>query len=319
MIPRRPLGRTGYEISAVGFGAWAIGGLGYGEVSAEDAMDAVRAYLQAGGRHIDTARGYGVSEILCGRVLKEMNLRGETFVASKSGNGHPPAIRTDCLTSNFCSGDVPVELYYIHVPPAPGEKLDRMLDAYAALKDAGHTKLVGVSAPGRDEPGSPEARTFLEAMIDDPRVDVIQLVYSLARPGNAGMIARAATKGVGIVARTCLEGGLLTGRYEPGHVWTDTANDWRANRPRDRMDALLRRVQELSDELVAPPYESMAQLVLAWVLADENVSGLIVGGKNRSQVERNMAVAKLPPMDVETRARVTEACGDLAELVAKPG
>lgn len=318
MISCRPLGRTGFDVSAIGFGAWAIGGLGYSDVAEADALAAVRAYLDAGGRHIDTARGYGISEILCGRVLKDTGLRGETFVASKSGNGHPPAIRTDCLTSNFCTGDAPVELYYVHVPPAPGEKLDRMLDAYVALKEAGHTRLVGVSAPGRDEPGSPEANAFLEAMIDDPRVDVIQLVYSLARPGNAEMIARAARKGVGIVARTCLEGGLLTGRYKPGHVWTDTANDGRASRPREWLDALLGRVQELSDELVTPPYQSMAQLALAWVLADENVSSAIVGGKNGSQVERNVAVADLPPMDAQTRARISEACADLERLASRP-
>lgn len=318
MIESRPLGSTGVEISSVGFGAWAIGGLGYGDVPTDDALDAVRAYLEAGGRHIDTARGYGISEILCGRVLKETGLRSETFVASKSGKAHPPAIRTDCLTSNFCTGDVPVDLYYVHVPPAPGEKLDRMLDAYAALKDAGLTRLVGVSAPGRDEPGSPESQAFLEAMIDDPRVDVIQLVYSLARPGNAKMIARAAEKGVGIVARTCLEGGLLTGRYKPGHVWTDTANDGRAGRPQEWLDALLSRVQELSNQLVRPPYESMAQLALAWVLANENVSTIIVGGKNRSQVERNTAVADLPPMDAETRDHIGNACADLEELATRP-
>jgi aryl-alcohol dehydrogenase-like predicted oxidoreductase len=318
MIHRRPLGQSGVEISSLGFGAWAIGGLGYSDVPEADALDAVHAYLEAGGRHIDTARGYGISEILCGRVLKEMKRREETFVASKSGNQHPPAIRTDCLTSNFCTGEVPVDLYYIHVSPAPGDKLDRMLDAYAALKEAGHTKLVGISAPGRDEPGSPEALAFLDAMIDDSRVDVIQLVYSLARPGNAPMIARAVEKGVGIVARTCLEGGLLTGRYKPGHVWKDKANDWRASRPREQIDALLERVEELSGALVEPPYESLGQVALAWVLADPNVSSVIVGGKNRAQVEQNLAVTDLPVMDAEIRARVSDACSDLPQLAGKP-
>ncbi|MFP4053896.1 MAG: aldo/keto reductase, partial [Phycisphaerae bacterium] len=306
-----PLGSTGFEVSEIGFGAWAIGGLGYGSVPQEDGIGAVAAYVEAGGRNIDTARGYGISEILVGKGLKRVRAGDEVFIASKSGNQHPPAIETDLETSIFCVGREVMDLYYIHVPPADEQKLGRMLDKYQQLKDAGRTRLIGVSATGTPGEGTVD---LVRRMIADGRVDAMMLGYSIAQPLHEEVIAEAKQAGMGIVARTAMGGGLLTGRYKPGDVFDNPANDGRSNRPQENLDALLTRVQELGGQFVRPPYETMGQVALAWVLADPNISCVVVGGKNARQVQENIAVAGLPPMDPGMREEISRAAADLNAL-----
>ncbi len=311
MIRKRPLGNTGYEASEIGFGAWAIGGLGYGSVPQEDGIGAVAAYVEAGGRNIDTARGYGISEILVGKGLKRVEAGEEVFIASKSGKQHPPAIEADLETGIFCVGREVMDLYYIHVPPADEEKLGRMLDKYQQLKEAGRTRLIGVSATGT--PGE-KTIDLVRRMISDGRVDAMMLGYSIAQPLHEEIIAEAKQAGMGIVARTAMGGGLLTGRYKPGDVFDNPANDGRSNRPQENLDALLTRVQQLSEQFVRPPYKTMGQVALAWVLADPNISCVVVGGKNARQVQENIAIADLPPMDPSMRKDISEAAADLNAL-----
>ena len=93
-IKKRLFGNTGIEVSEIGFGAWPIGGSHYGDVPESDGIKAIETYIDAGGNHIDTARGYGKSEMLVGQVLNKLN-RDSIFLASKT-------IKGDCLEGEVC-------------------------------------------------------------------------------------------------------------------------------------------------------------------------------------------------------------------------
>ncbi len=308
----RALGKTGHDVTAVGFGAWAIGGLGYGDQNEQDAYEAIETYLNAGGRLIDTARGYGISEILIGKRLRALGLTEEVFLASKSGKAHPPAMKADLETSIFCLGRERIELYYIHVPPGEREKLDALLDTYAECRTRGRTRLVGVSCKKilSDGTGLDEAMRYVE----DDRVDVIQVNYSYAQPRGGEVIAAAAAAGKGVVARSNMLGGLLSGKYRPGHRFGDPANQGRAHIDPENLDRLLAVVREIEEQLLRPPYENMVQLALAYALANPNVSAIIPGGRSREQVAMNLSVDALPPMDADLVEQLEAAGEEIGRL-----
>ncbi len=311
---KRTLGPDGPEITAVGFGAWAIGGLGYGDQDTDQAAEALDTYLGAGGRLIDTARGYGISEILVGQAVGRFGRRGEVFLASKSGSTHPPIVRTDLATSLFCLQADAVDLYYIHVPPLDEARLDATLTAYDQCKRDGRMRLLGVSLLSLR---SPAEQTQAERIIDDPRVDVVQIPHSFAGPASGELIARAARRGLGVVTRSNLLGGILTGKYRPGQRFSDPANDWRATLNGPRLDEALEIVADLAGRLVRPPWPSLAQLALAYSLHTEGVSAIIPGARNARQVEANLQVDRLGPPDRALRGQLEHAGRQIADLLAR--
>lgn len=312
MLSPRQLGNSGVNIDALTFGAWAMGGLGYGDAPAEEGLGAVEAFLDRGGRSIDTARGYGISEILVGKVLKAHAAGDEVFVASKSGSTHPPIIVTDFETSRFCLQRDVIDLYYIHVPPADGDHLDRMLDVYQKLKASGKLRFVGVS---QGRPSGPESVAEIRRYLQDPRIDVVQIMYSLARQSNAPILAEAEATGTALAARMVLEGGLLTGKYKPGHHFPDKANDWRAGRSDEQKDAMFSFAEELKARFVHPPYTTLPQLAVAWTLAAPGLTTVLVCGRTAAQVEDTMQAAHMPPMPRDTWQAIADLGAPMTDLV----
>jgi myo-inositol catabolism protein IolS len=307
----RPLGNTGTTITAVGFGAWAIGGLGYGEQDEDAAFEAIDTYLERGGRFIDTARGYGVSEIMVGKRLKRFGAADDVFVASKSGSTHPPIVKTDLETSRFCLQRDVVDLYYIHVPPPDFDHLRRLLDAYQEAKDRGRIRFVGLSCRGLKTPEEIEVGL---RYVEDGRIDVMQLEYSYAHPMAEPVITAAAERGIGIVTRLNLLKGFLTGRYTPGHRFPHRDNDGRAGIDPEKLDAVLGIVQALEANHMRPPFTTMTQMALAFPLVNPGVSAVIPGGRSRSQVDANMAINELPPMTAEQAKALVDAARGIREL-----
>ncbi len=273
----RPLGNTGHTITAVGYGAWAIGGLGYGKQNEDDAYQAIDAYLQSGGRFIDTARGYGISEITIGKRLKNHPCADEVFVASKSGSTHPPIVATDLETSRFCLQRDRIDLYYVHVPPDDFDHLRRLLDVYQHAKDRGRIGHIGVSCR---KTRTPEQIDAAMRYLDDGRIDVLQIEYSYVNPMAEPLIAAAADHGVGVVTRLNLLKGLLTGRYAPGHRFSGPDNDGRAIIPGADLDVVLGIVKDIERDHLRPPYRTMTHMALAFPLANPGVSAVIPGGRS---------------------------------------
>jgi aryl-alcohol dehydrogenase-like predicted oxidoreductase len=314
-MKKRLLGRSGIEVTPVGFGSQTVGGLGYGDQDWDQSLATVSAYLAAGGRFIDSARGYGVSEIYVGRALKRFRGRKGVIVSSKSGNTHPPIIRADMEVSRFCLQREVIDIYYIHVPPSNFDQLRRVLDVYEQFKKEGKIRLIGVSQKGLQtgEEMDEAWRSF-----QDERIDVMQFPYSFGRPEVAPLLAEARKRGIGVVVRQALEGGMFTDKFRPGHVFTDRANDWRAGVNPQSMKQSLDRIEDIRRQFVKPPYTTLTQVALLYALRNPDVTATIPGAGSPAEMADNVSVMKLPPLpDSAARDLETAAAGLLGLMRSK--
>jgi aryl-alcohol dehydrogenase-like predicted oxidoreductase len=312
MLPIRQLGRTGIEVTPMGFGSQTIGGLGYGEQDWTMSLPTVDAYLTNGGRFIDTARGYGVSEIYVGKALRKFPRANEVTVCSKSGTLHPPCIRADLEVSLFCLQRETIDVYYVHVPPSDFDALRRVLDAYERFRNEGKIRFIGVSNKGLiTQQERDEAWRYLE----DGRIDVMQFAYNFTRLDAEPLMAAARQRGIGVVVRQSTEGGMFTDAFRPGHVFTDHANDWRAQVKPSAMQEALLRIEAIRQRFVKPPYRTLAQVSLAFALANPDISAVIPGAGTPSEMMDNMAVNEMPLMNDVTARELTVAGAGLLELL----
>ena len=314
MLPRRILGRTNLKVTPLGFGSQTIGGLGYGDQDWDSSLPTAQAYLKGGGRFIDTARGYGVSEIYVGKAVKKFPKRREVTICSKSGSHHPPCIRADLEVSRALLQRDRIDVYYVHVPPAKYDDLRRVLDAYEQFKKEGKIRFIGVSNKGLlTQQEMDEAWQYQQ----DERIDVMQFPYSFGRPEVAPLIAAAKKRGIGIVVRQGLEGGMFTDKFRPGHRFTDRANDWRAGIEPAQMEQILQRIEAIRRQFVKPPYQTLAQVALAYVLSNPDVSATIPGAGSPAEMRDNLTLNDLPPLPATAAHDLTEAARGLLQLMRR--
>jgi aryl-alcohol dehydrogenase-like predicted oxidoreductase len=313
-MKKRALGKSGFEVTEIGFGAWAIGGRGYGEVSEQQAYAVIEAYLEGGGNFIDTARRYGESERRLGEVLRRSGTRDQVYLATKTHQSRSketlPEIRKELEESlRLMQTDV-VDLFYMHAPPEEVDVMNFALDEFAALKKEGKIRAIGASIKGPDV--TRKTVDLCRQYVDSGRIDAIQLIYSVFRQMNAESIAYAKNNGVGIVARTVMESGFLTGSYRPGDAFAD--NDHRRRWQGAHLDELLAEAVRLSSTAVRPPYSSLAQVAIRFALAQEGVSTVIAGAKRVEQMRANLAVDAIPPLE---NSLLEELRRDYADFTAK--
>ena len=308
----RDLGRTGYRVSTIGFGAWAIGGT-WGHVDERDAMAALHRALDLGVNFFDTADVYGDgrSERLLARLRRE---RGEPFVvATKAGRRLSPHVASAYTRANlerFVDRSLQnleveaLDLLQLHCPPSPVYDDDEVFGALDDLVAAGKIRHYGVSVE--------QVAEALRAT-ERPGVQSVQIIFNMFRLKPAEeFFAAARERRVGIIARVPLASGLLTGKMRPDTAFA--ADDHRAfNRHGESFDrgetfsgvdydVGLRAVEELRP--LVPPGATPAQLALRWITMFPEVSCAIPGGKSPQQVEQNVAAAGLPPLDDATMAAV---------------
>ncbi len=318
----RRLGKTGHRVSAIGFGSWAIGG-SWGEVNDEVSLRALHAAADAGVTLIDTADVYGDgrSERLIGRFLRER--AGERFVvATKMGrsvpqvaaNYTPEAFRGWVDASRERLGVDRLDLVQLHCPPT---EVYYRPDLFLALDElvANHSiDAYGVSVERVEE--------ALKA-IEYPGVASVQVIYNVVRQRPADrLLAEAARRDVGVLARVPLASGLLTGKLTRDSTFD--ADDHRAfNRHGESFDVGetfagldfetgLLLVEELRP--LVPPGATLAQAALRWILMAGQVTAAIPGARTPEQARANAAAADLPPLSAATMARIHE----LYEQRAKP-
>lgn len=287
------------DITEIGLGTWQLGGReagrgSYGPIDERTAIDVVRSYIEGGGSFIDTARNYAASEELIGKALREgAYAREGLFIASKSGKTESteeiPLIREECETSLRNLGVDYLDLYQIHAPPEEPELMERVLDEFSALKEEGKVHRIGASVKGsRVGAHTVElARRYVES----GRIDALQLIYSIFRQRNQAVFDLAREHRVGVIARTALESGFLTGKYAPGMSFPE---DHRKRWSREKIDALCSAAAEIAEHTVGEPYESLAEVALAFVLSDARVSCVIPGARTPEHVKANLRVDKLP-------------------------
>ncbi len=308
----RELGRTGWQVSEVSFGAWAIGG-SWGSVDDKESITALHKALDLGVNFIDTADVYGDghSERLIAGVLKER--REEIIVATKAGrrldphtaDGYNDANLTHFVERSLCNLDTDcLDLVQLHCPPTEVYYRPEVFGAMDDLVRAGKIRYYGVSVEKVEE--------ALKA-IEYPNVQTVQIIFNMFRHRPAELFfAQAQRRKVGILARVPLASGLLTGKMTPQSAFA--ADDHRAfNRYGEAFDmgetfsgvnfrVGLEAVEELRP--LVPPGATMAQLALRWILMFDAVSCVIPGAKRPSQAEDNVRASELPPLSEETMAQV---------------
>ncbi|MGA9978276.1 MAG: aldo/keto reductase [Candidatus Sulfotelmatobacter sp.] len=308
----RDLGRTGWSVSDVSFGAWAIGG-SWGSVSEQDALATLHKAVDAGVNFIDTADVYGDgrSERLVAQLRKARSEK--IVVATKAGRRLPRQTVEGYSRQNLTgwiedslrnlSTDA-LDLLQLHCPPT--DLYDRP-EVFAMLDDfvkAGKIRYYGVSVAKVEE--------ALRA-IEFPHVQTVQIIFNCFRQRPAEVFFEAAKqKRVGILARVPLASGLLTGKLHADSTFA--ADDHRNfNRHGEAFDVGetfsgvdyrpgLEAVEEIRQLL--PQGMSMSQFALRWILMFDAVSCAIPGGKRPEQVAENSLASDLPALPPETMAAV---------------
>ena len=310
----RRLGKTGRDVSAIGFGAWAIGA-GWGKVDDAESLRALHAAADAGVTLIDTADVYGDghSEKVIARFLRERS--GEHFfVATKMGrsvpqipeNYNPKAFRAWVDASRDRLGVDKLDLIQLHCPPTPVFYSPETFAALDELVADGSIANYGVSVEKVEE--------GLKA-IEYPGVASVQIIFNMLRQRPADhFLAEAKRRDVGVLARVPMASGLLTGKMSKQTVF-DASDHRLFNRHGESFDvgetfagvdydAGLAFVEELRS--LVPGGATMAQMALRWILMFDGVTAAIPGAKSPEQAKANAAaadLAALPPATIE-RIRV---------------
>jgi aryl-alcohol dehydrogenase-like predicted oxidoreductase len=310
----RRLGRTGYQVSAIGFGAWAIGG-SWGSLDDTQALAALHAAVDAGVNLIDTADVYGDghSERLVAQLLRERP--GERiFVATKMGRrvdqrvaNYTPEAFAGWLTRSRENLAVDcIDLVQLHCPPTEVYYRPDLFAALDQLVADGVIAHYGVSVEKVEE--------ALKA-IEYPGVASVQIIFNLVRQRPAErFLAEAAARDVGVLARVPLASGLLTGKLERDTTF-EPEDHRHFNRHGESFDVGetfagldyetgLALVEEL--RALVPPGASLAQLALRWILMFPAVTAAIPGARTAGQAVANAAAADMEPLSDETMAAITE-------------
>jgi len=310
----RELGRTGWQVSAISFGAWAIGGT-WGTVDDRESLAALHRALDLGVNFFDTADVYGDgrSERLLARLRRE---RSEPFhVATKAGRRLDPHVASGYNRQNltaFVERSLKnlemdaLDLLQLHCPPTEVYYMPEVFGLLDDLVQAGKLRYYGVSVEKVEE--------ALKA-IEYPEVQTVQIIYNIFRQRPADLFfSEAQRRRVGVLTRVPLASGLLTGKFTRTSAFAP--DDHRSfNRHGEAFDrgetfagldyeAGLQAVEALRP--LVPAGQTMGQMALRWILMSPAVTCAIPGAKRPQQVEENVKAADLPPLPEAAMAAVRE-------------
>jgi aryl-alcohol dehydrogenase-like predicted oxidoreductase len=308
----RELGRTGWKVSAISIGTWAMGSA-WGDVKDSESFAALNKAVDMGVNFFDTADVYGDgrSESLLARLRKER--KEEIFVATKAGRRLDPHIPEGYNRNNLTAfverslknlNTESLDLLQLHCPPTEVYYQPEVFGILDDLVEQGKLRNYGVSVEKVEE--------GLKA-IEYPNVKTVQIIFNIFRQRPAELFFREAKKrNVGILARVPLASGLLSGKMKPSTKFDpdDHRNYNRHGESFDRGETFAGVDYDTGLKVVAgiesllPPDTSMVQLALRWILMFDAVSCAIPGAKRPSQVEENVQAADLPPIADETMNKI---------------
>jgi aryl-alcohol dehydrogenase-like predicted oxidoreductase len=318
----RPLGRSGLEITQVGFGAWAIGGGGwaYGWGSQDDAASiaAIKHAVASGINWVDTAAIYGLghSEEVVGRAVHEIPAAQRPHVFTKIGqipdrtrpfeeparDLRPETVRQQAEASLQRLGVERIDLLQFHWPDAIGTPIEESWGEMGRLIEEGKVRAGGVS---NFDVG------LLERAERIRHVDSLQPPFSLIhRKSGADVILWSAAHGTGVIVYSPMQSGILTDDFSRERVERMDAEDWRRRDP-EFNDPQLSRNLALRDALrpIASRHGvSVSAVAIAWTLSWPGVSGAIVGARSPQQVDGWIAAGNLSldPADLDEIAGALE-------------
>jgi aryl-alcohol dehydrogenase-like predicted oxidoreductase len=321
-LPRRALGRSGLEITTVGFGAWAAGGggwsFGWGPQDDADSIAAIRHAVSRGVNWIDTAAVYGLghSEEVVGRALKEIPAGERPYVFTKCGLHwdkanpmtpsrralRPDTIPLECEESLKRLQTERIDLFQFHWPDESGIAVEDSWAALVKLVDEGKVRAVGVSNFGVP---------LLERCEAVRHVDSLQPPFSPVRRGVAEAdLPWCRAHDTGVIVYSPMQSGLLTERFSEERLRALPADDWRRRGPEFQPPRLQANLA-LRDALVPLARErgvSVGAVAIAWTLAWPGVTGAIVGARSPEQVDGWIAGGRVA-LDGRELDAIAEAIG----------
>jgi aryl-alcohol dehydrogenase-like predicted oxidoreductase len=294
----RNLGSTGLIVSEIGFGAWGIGGgagghAAYGPTSDNESINALHAALDAGITLYDTSDLYGMghSEKLIGQAFQ--NTRYQVVIATKGGVMNPagelnfsPVYLREALERSLARLACEyVDLYQLHsLPIEQLEQNDSLLRFLEAIVQEGKVRVVGISA-----------RSPWEALVAVVHFGFrsVQVNLSLLdwRAVDCGLLQRSNDLGAGVIARTPLCFGLLTGRYSVTDL--SDSNDHRARWPREQLERWISAARLFGDVICSGGEQTASQKALRFCMSFSEVASVIPGMLTPDQVGENIMASEL--------------------------
>ncbi len=314
----RELGRTGWKVAEISFGAWAIGA-SWGTVDDRDSLAALHRAIDLGVNFIDTADVYGDghSERLIAQLKRERPGE-EIIVATKAGRrlpkqtveGYSPENLTAWIERSLTNLETDcLDLVQLHCPPTELYYHPEVFETLDNLVRAGKIRYYGVSVEKVEE--------ALKA-IEYPGVQTVQIIFNMFRHRPSELFFQEARRRkVGILARVPLASGMLTGKLSRESVFA--ADDHRQfNRHGQAFDVGetfsgvdydtgLAAVEEI--KALLPNDATLAQFALRWILMFDAVTCAIPGAKTPKQMEDNAASAELPPLSEVQMLKIREIYG----------
>jgi aryl-alcohol dehydrogenase-like predicted oxidoreductase len=312
MLATRQLGASDLHITAVGFGAWAVGGgnwqFGWGDQDDDASIGAILRAVELGVNWIDTAHAYGAgySESVVARALAKIPAGDRPYVftkcaqlADKDGNKYislePASIREECEGSLQRLGVDAIDLYQIHWPTDNIEDIDAGWSTMADLQREGKVRYIGVS-------------NFSVEQLE--RARAIAPITSLQPPYNpikrdieASQLPYCKEHNIGVIVYSPMASGMLTGAMTKERASTLPANDWRSRADAFKEPALSRNLALVEKlKTVGERHgRSPGEVAIAWTLRDPVVTAAIVGARDARQVDGwiNAASFRLTPDEVD--------------------
>jgi aryl-alcohol dehydrogenase-like predicted oxidoreductase len=308
----RELGRTGWKVSAVSFGAWAIGGA-WGQVDDTESLAALHRAVELGVNFFDTADVYGDgrSERLIAQLRREH--KGQIYIATKAGRRLNPHTADGYNRKNLTAfierslknlNTDTIDLLQLHCPPTEVYYRPEVFGVLDDMVKAGKIRYYGVSVEKVEE--------ALKA-IEYPNVQSVQLIFNMFRHRPAELFFKQAKKRkVGILARVPLASGMLTGKLKSDSTFApdDHRQFNRYGEQFDRGETFsgvdyetgLKVVEKLKS--ICPAGMTMVQFALRWILMFDALSCTIPGVRRPSQAEENFSAADLPALSKKTMSDV---------------
>lgn len=308
----RILGRTGLEVSEIGYGAWGIGGTQWLGGTDTESLAALRRALELGLNFIDTALAYGDghSEQLAGRVVRESGRR--VYVATKvppknhlwparSGIGidqvFPYRHIIECTDRSLKNlGLEGIDLQQLHVWNPEWIDRDDWRRAFEDLKRSGKVRFTGVSINDHQPDSALE-------LIETGLIDAVQVIYNIFdQTPEKSLFPLCRQRNIGVLARVPFDEGSLTGAITEDSRFNPS--DFRSFYFRgDRKKQVVERVAALEKDL-AGVEGALPEIALRFCLSHPAVSTVIPGMRTVRHVEANLAVSDRGPLDDNLLARV---------------
>ena len=290
------------HITPVGFGSWAVGGswqFGWGEQDDAASIGAIQQALELGINWIDTAPAYGLghSEEIVARALEEWSgdrpyvftkcgivwdEKGKVDYSLKAGS-----IRRECEASLRRLKVETIDLYQAHWP---ADDLAETLEGWsemAKLKKEGKVRWIGASNFSVDE---------LKKCAEIAPVTSLQPPFSLVKPAAKDeLLPYCQEHSVGVIVYSPMASGLLTGKMTRERIADLPADDWR-KKDKEFAEPKLTQNLELAErvkQIAEKHHVSPGEVAIAWTLANEGVTGAIVGARNAKQVQETVGGAEL--------------------------